>query len=93
VVTRLDLLPGLMGVYTTPARRRVDPRVAATLAQCLGRLRLVEHAIAELAASQKGGLPPALAHALRVHNRLEAERELHHVSALLSRLLAPVGLP
>lgn len=63
---------------------------SAPIAEALGRLRLVEHAVAELAASETG-LPRGLARALRRRHAREAERELHHVSALLSRALAPVG--
>ncbi|HEV2548983.1 MAG TPA: hypothetical protein VGU20_16695 [Stellaceae bacterium] len=69
--------------------RKLHPVHASVLAQCLGRIRLVQNAVAELAASSKG-LPEALASDLRAHNRRNAERELSLIAALLGRILAPI---
>jgi hypothetical protein len=89
VVSRLDLLAEIEGCVYTPARPRLDPRVGERLAECLN---LIERAVAGFAASEEP-LPHGLARFLRRRHKREAQRELHHVSALLSRLLAPVGLP
>jgi hypothetical protein len=58
--------------------------------RCLGKLRLVEAAVGELVAPEKG-LPRGLAAALRHHHSREARRELHAIGAILSRIIAPVG--
>jgi hypothetical protein len=64
--------------------------ISGGLERCLGKLRLVDCAVAELAAPEKG-LPRGLAAALRRHHAREARRELHAIGALLSRIIAPVG--
>jgi hypothetical protein len=64
-------------------------RIYRDLERCLGKLRLVENSVSELAVPDKG-LPPRLATALRQHNTAEARRELFEIGAVLSRILAPI---